>query len=242
MAEFKLRVTFFHPFHIVPWRNRADRKTDKHYARGGHYALWHKIDDDTGKPYLAGSMVRSVMLTELEKILGLGYNPYKCCAADDISDSDLQPPSHKRRRRRFFTNTHPCSKNAPCPLCLIKGRYDDNKQKRRREKPAIDAYSVHFSNLDIVPNRSFKWHLTVRSRICNRIDLSSGVARDYRKIYEIYPSTCNRFEGVVNLNITKPEILSQIQETMAVALASITVLAGAGCGVDIISPARSAEC
>ena len=84
MTELTIQITFSQPFRIVPWKQKEVSKTDKKYLRGGTYARWHKIKGDTGKPYITGTLLRSVLLNEIDKILVL-FNPFQCCSKEKLN-------------------------------------------------------------------------------------------------------------------------------------------------------------
>ena len=77
------------------------------------------------------------------------------------------------------------------------------------------------------------WQNTAISRIVNRVDAETGKAKDYFTIYEIDPSISGIYCGTITINNDDPDKTKNIKELIATGLASIKVLAGSICRIDI---------
>jgi len=232
--ELNVRVTFYYPFRIIPWKSKEDRNTNEKYRRGGTFAKWHKIKDNIGRPYLTGTLIRSSFYKEIKRIIPL-VNPFKCCNGIDETIESLSKPYFLRLRPKT-TNDKPCSS---CLLCQIMGRTDTTRRKDKIQKNnSKEHWTVHFSNFREGTEREFDFdHLAVK-RIVNRVDTSSGKAKDYMKIWEVDPCICPTFNGTITIN-TKVLDEKQVQEIkllLAAGLSQINVIAGSICKVDIIEP------
>jgi len=240
MVKLDVRIEFLYPFRIVPRKDIEKRATDRLYMRGGTYAMWHQIKGSLGKPYITGTLVRSALFTELEKILVLHKNLFECCFGTDITKGNFDKPKFLRRRPQYIKEKETCGE---CPLCLIMGRSDKSrrgekipKDKNKKWTGETESWAVHFSNFKESTSKGkedkgFEWEKTVCRRIANRVDYTSGKAKDYMKIWEVDPGVCSVFEGCITINTSKH--VDDIKKMIAVGLAQLNVLAGSVCRIDI---------
>ena len=139
MTELAVCVTFLYPFRIVPWEEKPKRYTDRRYMRGGTFAKWYKIDDVHGRPYITGTLLRSALVAELEKIIVLRDNPFNCCFHTDKTENNIAEPHFLRKHKQYKyckisekdiakQDTSKCGK---CPLCLIMGRTDEFRREKK---------------------------------------------------------------------------------------------------------------
>ncbi|GEM_PF-116083 len=227
MTQITIQVTFFHPFRVVPWNHRDHRKTDRKYLRGGTFAKWHctASEGKSGRPYITGTLLRSALFAEIEKLIAF-HDPFKCCRGKDKTENGNAKPLFLRRRPR--ADCDPCG---TCPLCLLMGRSDTVRRDAKKQKK---DWSVHFCNLREATERSFNWKETAIERIVNRVDPSSGKAKDYMRIWEIDPLVCSQFNGIITINLDTDNA-GKVKLLMAAGLAQINILAGSICRADIIS-------
>ncbi len=239
-----VRVRFFEPFRVIPHQKKEHRTKDSNYLRGGTWARWHFRSKTEGRPYIPGTLLRSVLVREIEHMLTL-YNPYKCCRQGfRTTERDLARPDYLRRTDGFqFEGESPgCNADDPCPLCLLLGRFDAQREKKRgvkklssENKNAFEKnlWSVHFGNMSLRDEQALLWQENVQERIANRVDTLSGKAKDYYRIHEIDHRTCPEFFGTITLNC--PEKADKIKRLLAAGLAKVTLLAGALCRLDILN-------
>ncbi|MBL0717012.1 MAG: hypothetical protein JJV89_03080, partial [Desulfosarcina sp.] len=244
MTELAVCVTFLYPFRIVPWKEKPKRYTDRRYMRGGTFAKWHKIDDVYGRPYITGTLLRSALVAELEKIIVLRDNPFNCCSYTDKTENNIDRPHFLRKHKQYKycktseditkQDTLKCGK---CPLCLIMGRTDEFRRDEKIDGEKKDKWSVHFSNLFENTTRVFNWEDIAVKRIVNRVDPSSGKAKDYMKIWEIDPSISSTFKGTITINTQKvqKDDVDKIKLFIGAGLAQLTILASSICRVDIVN-------
>lgn len=239
MTELAICVTFLYPFRIVPWKEKPKRYIDRRYMRGGTFAKWHKIDDVYGRPYITGTLLRSALVAELEKIIVLRDNPFNCCFHTDTTENNIAKPRFIRKHKQYkYCKTHEdqdTSKCGKCPLCLIMGRTDEVRRDEKIDGTKKDKWSVHFSNLFESTTRVFNWEDIAVKRIVNRVDPSSGKAKDYMKIWEIDPSISSTFKGTITINTQKmqEDDIDKIKLFIGAGLAQLNILAGSICRVDI---------
>lgn len=232
--KIEIRVTFFEPFRIIPWKRESKRNTDRQYLRGGTFAHWHANDEngETGRPYVTGTLLRSALYAELEKLLAL--HPFeKCCQG--IEKTRGNKPRFLRKRPRYGNERGegPCGK---CPLCRILGRNAQTGADEKSQAWQHKNQTVHFHNLKEEAGGNFYWEDIARQRILNRVDQTCGKARDYYEVYEISQADCPRFTGDVVFNDKKLEKdIENVKLLMAAGLSQVNLLAGALCRVDIIS-------
>jgi len=246
MTELAVCVTFLYPFRIVPWKEKPKRYTDRRYMRGGTFAKWHKIDDVHGRPYITGTLLRSALVAELEKIIVLRDNPFNCCLHTDKTENNIAKPHFLRKHKQYkYCKTsekdiakQDTSKCGKCPLCLIMGRTDEHRREEKKKGKNTERWSVHFSNLFEITTRVFNWEDIAVKRIVNRVDPSSGKAKDYMKIWEIDPSISSAFKGTITINTQKvqeeDDDVDKIKLFIGAGLAQLNILAGSICRVDII--------
>ncbi|KPA14974.1 protein containing DUF324 [Candidatus Magnetomorum sp. HK-1] len=237
MLKLKVKITYFQPFRVIPWIKEDDRNSDRNYLRGGTFARWHKDkkDDIHGKPYITGTLLRSALFTEIEKIKIHHSDFIHCCNAIDRTEGKHQPSF--LRKRPVYTenkNIQACNK---CPLCLIMGRGDDRgedlKKKKHYNGKHYQNWTVHFSNFDT--QATFYWKDIVQKRILNRVDQTCGKAKDFFKVCEVDHIACPTLNGIIRINDEKlsQEEISKIKQLIAVGLAQIESLAGGICRIDI---------
>ena len=245
MTELAVCVTFLYPFRIVPWEEKPKRYTDRRYMRGGTFAKWYKIDDVHGRPYITGTLLRSALVAELEKIIVLRDNPFNCCFHTDKTENNIAEPHFLRKHKQYKyckisekdiakQDTSKCGK---CPLCLIMGRTDEFRREEKIDGKKKDKWSVHFSNFFESTTRIFNWEDIAVKRIVNRVDPSSGKAKDYMKIWEIDPSISSAFKGTITINTKKvqEDDADKIKLFIGAGLAQLNILAGSICRVDIVN-------
>lgn len=244
MTELAVCVTFLYPFRIVPWKEKPKRYIDPKYMRGGTFAKWHKIDDIHGRPYITGTLLRSALVAELEKIIVLRDNPFNCCFHTDKTENNIAKPRFTRKHKQYKYCKPPdniakqdTSKCGKCPLCLIMGRTDKPRREEKKKGKNTEPWSVHFSNLFEITTRVFNWEDIAVKRIVNRVDPSSGKAKDYMKIWEIDPSISSAFKGTITINTQKmqEDDLDKIKLFIGAGLAQLNILAGSICRVDIVN-------
>jgi len=137
MTELIVRVTFLNPFRIVPWDKRERRKTNRVHMRGGTFAKWHKAYGSFGRPYITGTLLRSALFRELEKIQACSddYNPFGCCSGKEKTDSDIDRPDFLRRRPRWLNERTCDTSNRPVPCVSSREsmtRSDEGKKYAER--------------------------------------------------------------------------------------------------------------
>ena len=237
MDNLKIKITFTQPVRVVPWQKKEIRKFDKAYKRGGTFANWHmeKELEDLGRPYLTGSILRSALFAELEKILAI-HNPYNCCSRPDKTEDGISRPDFIRKRAvyNYESESDYCTNDNPCPLCLLKGRYDEIRRKKKAENKQdyLKNFTVHFSNIKSKADNLI-WQKTAVARIVNRVDPETSKAKDYFTIYEIEPSISGNYCGTITINNNNPEQKNKVKKLISVGLAQIKVLAGSICRIDI---------
>ncbi len=256
MNKWTVQITFLTPFRIVKWQDRETRKQDRAYRRGGTFARWHMINrkNDTGRPYITGSLLRSALFAQLEDIRGLlipeNHNElihFACCGMDVSKD---RIPAFLRRRAVYLPGDASPPKDrhtwcGKCALCILMGRSDKDRDAKHQKEKDIRKWTVHFDNLREhdpkkgTAEREFVWNETAESRIMNRVDFYSGKAKDYMRIWEIEEGYCRSVRGDIRFHLpadlekNNPELLSRMQAFMAAGLTQIRSLAGGLCRVDI---------
>jgi len=237
MDNLKIKITFTQPVRVVPWQKEEKRKFDKAYQRGGTFAKWHmeKELEYLGRPYITGSVLRSALFAELEKILAI-HNPYECCSRPDKTEDGIPRPDFIRKRAVYNYGSEPgyCTPDNPCPLCLLKGRYDKlrRKKKVKNKQDYLKNFTVHFSNIESKIDNLI-WQKTAAARIVNRVDPETGKAKDYFTIYETEPSISGNYCGTITINNNESKQNDNIKKLIAIGLAQIKVLAGSICRIDI---------
>ncbi|MCP4689422.1 MAG: hypothetical protein GY859_15315, partial [Desulfobacterales bacterium] len=239
MHKINVEITFFNPFRVVPWRKRGERDADPLYSRGGGFARWHMKKEETGlgRPYITGTLVRSALYAEVEKLLVLEKpaRHFGCCDGVDKTPGERKP-HFLRKRPRFGEEreTEPCG---TCPLCRLLGRGDAHRGPDKFKDQRYENGTVHFENFWESGDRRFFWKDVAQRRVLNRVDHSCGKAKDYYDIWEIDPANCARFSGRVRINEANltGEELEKVRELMALGLAHVNILAGAICRVDMVS-------
>ena len=111
---------------------------------------------------------------------------------------------------------------------MIKGRYDEFKRtdKILPDNPDnIERWTTHFSNIKGI-NESYSWKDAVVKRVVNRVDFSTGKARDYFEIHEIDNTVCSIFIGKISINIKDNDTVCKIKQLIAAGLAGVNVIAG----------------
>jgi len=235
MLNLNVRITFFQPFRLIPRVDNNERHTNRIYLRGGTFARWHQEKKEIGKPYITGTLLRSALFAEIEKIRILHSDVVRCCSTIDTTNGNMQP-SFLRKRPVYIEKKHmqACNK---CPLCHIMGRGDDRgkdlKKKKHYDGNHHHNWTVHFSNFDT--QTTFYWEDIVQNRIVNRVDQTCGKAKDYFRIWEVDHIACPALSGIIRINdqILSQEDISKVKQLMAVGLAQIETLAGAICRIDI---------
>ena len=237
MDNLKIKITFTQPVRVVPWQKKEKRKFDKAYKRGGTFANWHmeKELELIGRPYLTGSILRSALFAELEKILAI-HNPYNCCSRPDKTEDGILRPDFIRKRAVYnygLESTY-CTQDNLCPLCLLKGQYDNLRRKKKVENKQehLKNFTVHFSNIKSNADNLI-WGKTAVARIVNRVDPESGKAKDYFTICEIEPSISGNYYGTITINNNDLEQKNKLKKLISAGLAQIKVLAGSICRIDI---------
>jgi len=235
MIELKTTIRFFQPFRIVPWIEN-NRHSDRNYLRGGTFAKWHMIrnnEEKIGKPYITGTLFRSALITEIEKISIHHSELIKCCSAIDVTkNNDTLAFLRKRPLYAIDDKNTPCKK---CALCHILGRMDDPNKKKKYDGNHYHNWTVHFSNFQ--SNSSFFWKDITQKRIVNRVDQTCGKAKDYFTIWEVDTIACPTLSGIIRINdqrLSQEDVVS-IKQLIAVALAQMDTLAGGICRIDISS-------
>jgi len=235
MLELKTTIRFFQPFRIVPWIEN-NRHSDRNYLRGGTFAKWHMIrdnDDKVGKPYVTGTLLRSALVAEIEKISIHHSKHITCCSAIDITKNN-ENLSFLRKRPLYSKDKHNTScKN--CALCHILGRMDNPEKKKTYDGNHYHHWTVHFSNF--ISNSSFFWRDLTQERIVNRVDQTCGKAKDYFTIWEVDSIACPTLSGTIRVNdnqLSQGDVVT-IKQLIAVSLAQMDTIAGAICRIDIVS-------
>lgn len=239
MDNLKIKINFTQPVRVVPWQKEEKRKFDKAYQRGGTFAKWHmeKELEDLGRPYLTGSILRSALFAELEKMLAV-HNPYNCCSMPDKTEDGISRPDFIRKRAvyNYGSKSDYCTHDNPCSLCLLKGRYDKlrRKEKAENKQDHLKNFTVHFSNIKSKADNLIRQKTAV-ARIVNRVDPETGKAKDYFTIYEIEPSISGNYYGTITINNDDSEQRDKVKKLISAGLAQIKVLAGSICRIDIIN-------
>lgn len=229
---FRVQVTFFEPFRVTHWISKEKQKDNKHYLRGLSFAKYHN-----GKVLIPGTLVRSVLLKEVEYLLAID-NKYGCCPGQFITHKKARSKKDKdglvsllRRRPTYeFSTRSPCTITNPCPFCLLLGRFDEKDGAGKKSE-----YSVRFSNLYVSTDAKDSDDISdiARQRVVNRVDFLSGKAKDYFKVYEAEHGSYAVYSGKIILKegIERQEEAAAL---LAAGLARIRLLCGALCRVDII--------
>ena len=242
MDNLKIKINFTQPVRVVPWQKKEIRKFDKAYKRGGAYANWHMENKAKyiGRPYITGSVLRSALFAELEKILAI-HNPYNCCSRPDKTEDGVSRPDFIRKRAvyNYGSESGYCTNDNPCPLCLLKGQYDKLRRKKKAENKQdhLKNFTVHFSNIESKVDNLI-WQKTAVARIVNRVDPETGKAKDYFTIYEIEPSISGNYYGTITINNNELKQKNKLKKLISAGLAQIKVLAGSICRIDITNEAH----
>ncbi len=245
MRELGVTIHFLEPFRVIEWHDRKKRN-GKRFMRGYSFARWHK-SNESGRPYITGTLVRSAFLKAVEEILWIKSGDYKgekCCPGrfkgSNAKVFNMESLNAKRLRRRqtlkWDVPICPDNSDNPCLHCLILGRFDNAKAGDKNNK---ENFHVKFSNFDA----GFKGYVALEDiaepRIINRVDQESGKAEDFVKIYEIDHEKCGLFKGkiLISEKVCKQELVDLIKD----AAALVDKIAGGLCRIEIDEPCESDE-
>ena len=235
-----VRVRFFGFYRIMEWVEQGSRNDHERLQRFQTYLNWHKDYKEKGvqKPYLRGTLVRSVTIRQLEEMFALFYRQFGkiVCSGQAFFRNDGTSRRSKfiRRRNRYANaNRGICDHNKPedaCPFCQILGVCDRPGEIYNRDDVDRSVQFTNFSTNRVFSDiRDLAWE-----RAKNRYDRNSRKARDYFKIWEADYYACQDYIGVIKINgklVNDPE---GVKCMLAAGLAGIRHLAGAPCRVDVV--------
>lgn len=249
MKTLKTAIHFIEPIRVLEWHDDKDRNSAP-FLRGYGFARWHN-SNESGKPYITGTLVRSAMIRAVEQILWLkdGVFMETPCCPGAFKDSNARMVRRKkarrlRRRQTLSWNSGKkiCQKDAasPCLFCLFLGRCD--KAGAEEEKKLVEdknRYDVKFSNFDSPFREDMPLAALAQPRIVNRVDQEDGKAEDFFKIWEIDHETCGVFTGQIHLSdrADTPEMAALLAE----AAALVDTVAGSLCWIDVQVPATASD-
>lgn len=205
MKTINLTLKFLEPYRVIEWHEEKHRNSLR-FLRGYSYARWHNIKEEQGRPYITGTLIRSAVIRAAEELLWLNNGEYEgvsCCSGEFQKSNakiarNLDEKRLRRRQTLKWTEQAVCSKNDPCPLCMLLGRCDSADSDVTDEK----KHDVKFFNFSVPNNDQVKLSLEdiAEQRIINRIDQQSGKAEDFFTIWEIEHECCGVFEGKIMLS------------------------------------------
>lgn len=244
MKALNVAIHFIEPIRVIEWHDRKNRNSDR-YLRGYGFARWHN-SNQSGRPYITGTLVRSAVIHAVEQILWVNKGVFKgsvCCPGlfEGSGAKVVRGDKAARLRRRptlsWKTERKICKKTepSPCLFCLLLGRCD--KAEADEEKEICEdksRYDVKFSNFDSPFQEDIPLRSIADPRIVNRVDQEDGKAEDFYQIWEIDHERCGLFTGRIYLSdrADTPEIKSLLTD----ATTLVDTVAGALCWIEVQEP------
>ena len=229
-----VRVQFFGPYRIMEWVKQESRKNHGRFQRFRTYLNWHK--GQQGKPYIRGTLVRSVAIRQLEEMFALFHSQFEnFCSGQPFRGDEFSSPSEfiRRRTRYIFGKRETCDHNKPedaCLFCQILGVCDHPGKNHKRKNVERSVQFTNFStNKAFAGIKNLAW-----SRAKNRYDRNSQKARDYFKVWEADYNACPEFFGAIKIDKNRVKDSEDVKCLLAAGLAGIRYLAGAPCRMDIV--------
>lgn len=233
-----VRIKFFGPYRIMEWVDKKDRKNHRRFQRFLTYLNWHMPQGNKNgqKPYIRGTLIRSVTIRKLEEMFALFYRQFTdICPGEAMfrDDGKSKRSDFIRHREHYvFGEKAPCGhgdkKNA-CLFCQILGVCDNPGTEY---DPEESKKSVRFTNFKT--DRTFNnIDELAHSRTKNRYDKDSRKAKDYFRVWEADYHACSEFTGSIEINTELVNDIDGVECLLSAGLAMINYLAGAPCRIDI---------
>ena len=235
----KINIHFLEPFRLIEWHEQDRRnKGNSRWQRGQSFARWHRRkDNDQGRPYITGTLLRSVVIRAVEEELARPDTAWQSCGGLFITPDGQTKPQHLRHRatvRARQTAKDKCAdRQSACPFCLLLGRFDQVGKDGDKKGEGL-RFDVRFSNLDLPKDfspRDFDGPQEIGSRrTINRVDDETGKAHDFFSIWEV--DAVREFQGEIVLAADLPS-RDQVESLLHHALGFVDRLCGARCVISI---------
>lgn len=239
MKTLKVNIHFIEPFRVVKWHDVKDRNSAA-FLRGYGFARWHN-SNESGRPYITGTLVRSAVIHAAEQLLWSRNGEYhgeKCCPGEFEGNKAkvYRKQSAKRMRRRqtlsWNNGLKCCPENTknPCLFCLLLGRFDEARAcDEKHESENQKRYDVKFKNFDSHLTENVALAQVATPRIINRVDQEDGKAEDFLRIREIDHEICGVFSGGIHLS----ERAEKLEPFLRDVVALVDTIAGGLCWLEI---------
>ncbi len=220
MDNLSIELCFLEPFRLIEWIDPKHRNPENPlWQRAQSWARWH--GKNKGRPYVTGTLLRSAVIRAIEEELARSDGKWMgipCCPGKFYTEDEKSRPKHLRHRSTISWGNQDipvCQDRASaCPLCLILGGLDGAQKKGGKK----DSYDVRFGNLSPIGDPVYPGPHTIgRQRLLNRVDLPTGKAHDWFRVWEIDDPNIRRFNGIIEIAKDLPkraEVLSLLKRAL----------------------------